>query len=59
MILTGDIMKNKGVFLLCAVCLAMTACGKAANNEQESLTEEITTISEATETEKVLPIILN
>lgn len=52
-------MKNKGVFLLCAVCLAMTACGKAANNEQESLTEEITTISEATETEKVLPIILN
>ncbi len=46
-------MKNKWVLLLCAACLAMTACGKAANNVQESLTEEITTISEATETEKV------
>ncbi len=46
-------MKNKGVFLLCAVCLTMTACGKAANNEQESLTEGITTISEITEIEKV------
>ncbi len=46
-------MKNKTIFLLCAACLAMTACGKAANNEQESLTEGITTITEATETEKV------
>ena len=46
-------MKNKAIFLLCAACLAMTACGKTANNEQESLTEEITTISEATETGKV------
>ena len=44
-------MKNKGVFLLCAVCFTMTACGKTANNEQESLTEEITTITEVTETE--------
>lgn len=45
-------MKNKWVLLLCAACLAMTACGKAANNEQESLTEGITTITEVTETEK-------
>ena len=45
-------MKNKAIYLLCAVCLTMTACGKTVNNEQESLTEEITTISEATETEK-------
>ena len=46
-------MKNKAIFLLCAACLAMTACGKATNNEQESLTEEITTITEVTETERV------
>ena len=46
-------MKNKAIYLLCAACLAMTACGKATNNEQESLTEGITTFSEATETEKV------
>ena len=46
-------MKNKAIFLLCTACLAMTACGKATNNEQESLTEGITTFSEATETEKV------
>ncbi len=46
-------MKNKAIFLLCAACLAMTACGKTVDNVQESLTEEITTISEATETEKV------
>ena len=46
-------MKNKAIFLLCAACLTMTACGKAANNEQESLTEGITTITEITETEKV------
>ena len=46
-------MKNIAIFLLCAVCLAMTACGKATNNEQESLTEEITTITEAMETERV------
>ena len=31
----------------------MTACGKAANNAQESLTEGITIITEAMETEKV------
>ena len=46
-------MKNIAIFLLCAACLAMTACGKAANNEQESLTEGITTITEITEAEKV------
>ena len=46
-------MKNIVIFLLCAACLAMTACGKAANNEQESLTEGITTITEITEAEKV------
>ncbi len=45
-------MKNKAIFLLCAACLAMTACGKAADDVQESITEE-TTISEITETEKV------
>lgn len=44
-------MKNKAINLLCAVCLTMTACGKAANNEQESLAEEITTVTEATEAE--------
>ena len=47
-------MKNKAIFLLCAACLAMAACGKAANNEQEHLTEKNTaTITEVTETEKV------
>ena len=46
-------MKNEAIFLLCAACLTMTACGKAANNEQESLTEGITTITEITEAEKV------
>lgn len=46
-------MKNKWVLLLFAACLAMTACGKATDNVQESLTEEITTITEVTETEKV------
>ena len=49
--LLGGYMKNKAIFLLCAACLAMTACGKAANNEQESLTEGITTITEVTEAE--------
>ena len=44
-------MKNKSMYLLCAACLAMTACGKAADN---STTEEITTtVTEITETEKV------
>ena len=39
------------MYLLCAACLAMTACGKAADN---STTEEITTtVTEITETEKV------
>lgn len=53
-ILNGGIdVKNKWVLLLFAACLAMTACGKATDNVQESLTEEITTISEVTETEKV------
>lgn len=46
-------MKNIAIFLLCAACLAMTACGKTTNNVQESLTEEVTTITEVTETEKV------
>ena len=45
-------MKNKAIFLLCAACLMLTACGKTADDVQESITEE-TTISEATETEKV------
>lgn len=49
----GIDVKNKWVLLLFAACLAMTACGKATDNVQESLTEEITTISEVTETEKV------
>lgn len=47
--LSGDIMKNKAIYLLCAVCLAMTACGKTTGN---NTTEEITTITEVTETEK-------
>ncbi len=52
-ILNGGIdVKNKAIFLLCAACLAMTACGKTADDVQESITEE-TTISEITETEKV------
>ncbi len=46
-------MKNKAIFLLCAACLAMTACGKATDNVQESLTEE-TTVTEETETETAL-----
>ena len=46
-------MKNIAIFLLCAACLAMTACGKTVDNVQESLTEEVTTITEVTETEKV------
>ena len=41
MILTGDIMKNKWVLLLCAACLAMTACGRTTDNVQENLSEEI------------------
>ena len=50
--LLGGYMKNKAIFLLCAACLAMTACGKATDNVQESLTEEeVTTITEVTETE--------
>ena len=43
-------MKNKAIFLLCAACLAMTACGKTADNVQESTAEE-TTVTEETETE--------
>ena len=39
-------MKNEAIFLLCAACLAMTACGKTVDNVQESTTEE-------TETERV------
>lgn len=39
-------MKNKAIYLLCAVCLAMTACGKTADNVQEGLTEGITAITE-------------
>ena len=49
--LLGGYMKNKAIFLLCAACLAMTACGKATDNVQESLTEGITTITDVTETE--------
>ncbi len=44
-------MKNKAIFLLCAACLTMTACGKIVDN---STTEETTTtVTEITETEKV------
>ena len=43
-------MKNKAIYLLCAACLTMTACGKTADN---STKEETTTISESTEAEKV------
>ena len=43
-------MKNKAIYLLCAACLTMTACGKTADN---STKEEATTISESTEAEKV------
>ena len=46
-------MKNKAVFLLCTVCLMLTACGKAVDDVQEGLTEGTATISEVTETEKV------
>lgn len=45
-------MKNKAIFLLCAACLAMTACGNTADNVQESITEETTTVTEVTEIEK-------
>lgn len=47
-------MKNKAIFLLCAACLAMTACGKTVDNVQESMTEETTMISEVIETETAL-----
>lgn len=43
-------MKNKAIFLLCAACLVMTACGKTVDNVQESTTGE-TTVTEETETE--------
>ena len=46
-------MKNIAIFLLCAACLTMTACGKTADNVQESTTEE-TTVTEETETETAL-----
>lgn len=57
-------MKHKAIFLLCAACLAMTACGKAANNVQESLTEEITasscseTVSENCESDKDIAAVI-
>ena len=50
--LLGGYMKNKAIFLLCAACLTMTACGKTVDTSQESTTEE-TTVTEETETEKV------
>ena len=43
-------MKNIAIFLLCAVCLAMTACVKTADSTTEEIT---TTVTEITETEKV------
>ena len=47
-------MKNKAIYLLCAACIAMTACGKTADNAQENLTEETSsTITEVAETEKI------
>lgn len=46
-------MKNKVIYLLCAVCLIMTACEKTvADNKQESSTEEVTiTASKTSEVE--------
>lgn len=46
----GIDMKNKAIYILCAFCLAMTACGKTVDTSQESMTEE-TTVTEETETE--------
>ena len=43
-------MKNKAIYLLCAACLTMTACGKTVDTSQESTVEE-TTVTEETETE--------
>lgn len=45
-------MRSKAI-LLCTVCLMLTACGKAVDDAQESLTEETTMITEVMETEKV------
>ena len=49
----SDYLKNKAVFLLCAACLAMTACGRAVDDLQESLTEDSSMIADVTETEMV------
>lgn len=43
--LSGDVMKNKVITLLCTACFMLTACGKTTDNVQESLTEEITASS--------------
>ncbi len=62
--LSGDIMKNKAIYLLCAACLAMTVCGKTADNVQESLTGEITasscseTVSENCESDKDIAAVI-
>lgn len=45
-------MKIYFLCALCAVCIAMTACGKTTDNTQESITAETTTVAEVTETEK-------
>ena len=47
--LSGDVMKNKVITLLCTACFMLTACGKTTDNVQESLTEE-TTASRCSET---------
>lgn len=48
-------MKNKAIYLLCAICFMLTACGRTDDNVQEYVKTEITTVmtTEATETEKV------
>lgn len=43
-------MKNKAVYLLCAACMAMTACARTNNNAQENTAEETTATVSVTET---------
>lgn len=41
-------MKNKAIYLLCAVCIAMTACTKTNDNVQKEETTATTSVSETT-----------
>lgn len=41
-------MKNKAIYLLCAACIAMTACAKTNDNVQEEETTATTSVSETT-----------